>query len=182
MHLDYGFKIVMDRPGVDRHYKSSQLASLPSGVDPVNSCKGPANIFMLVECIWEDQPGLGGVPRRTAWVIVQFSRARRCAIIWDLAPSLNMRRKVREWAVNPKAAFPSYNFQHRTCSPPAIPASEWWKTAACQLSHLQYWLESYVQAECKREPSKPLPAMVRGFTYTRKRAKALKALASQEDS
>ena len=110
VHLDYGFKIVMDRPGVDRHYKSSQLASLPSGVDPVNSCKGPANIFMLVECIWEDQPGLGEVPRRTAWVIVQFSRARRCAIIWDLAPSLNMRRKVASGLLTRKLLFQAIAF------------------------------------------------------------------------
>ena len=181
IHMIPGHTILMDRdPGFRMHFGPTQLLQLNSGTDPLNSGKGPAHIFMLVELAWLDQRNSETREPKRIWVIVHFHRGRKAAIIWDFCPGLKTKDRVAAWALQKRGAFFEYTAEVRSCTPPCIPSAEWFMTGPAMLCTLRYWLEYFKQYDGKKELAREICAIPNGFTYSAARSKIVRELKEAE--
>ena len=181
IHMIPGHTILMDRdPGFRMHFGPTQLSQLNSGPDLRNAGKGPAHIFMLVELAWLDRRDAETREPQRAWVVVHFHRGRKTAIIWDFCPALKTGERVATWALQKRGAFLEYSSDVRSCTPPCIPATEWFMTGPAMLCTLRYWLEYFKQYDGKKELTREICAIPNGFTYSAAHAKKIRELKEAE--
>ena len=124
VHIQWGVQILMDRAGLKPHITAERLATYPTGGDLGARRKGPSHVFFFIELVWLNSFDKATGENRRAWTIVQFHRAKKFAIHWDLCPGLNCRDRVTAWALQSDCAFSRYMMQYRSATPDVIPANE----------------------------------------------------------